>query len=243
MSNETDRLTTTTNTPDANSKEHGSHTDTPKEGLYGFKYTLGEELANSIEHGLGLLGSVAALVILVVLATRRGDPWRMVAFSIYGASLCLLYASSTLYHALPASTAKAVFRRLDYASIYVLIAGTYTPYALVTLRGPWGWTLFGIVWGLAILGIALKMVYFHRFAILSLIVYIAMGWVVVIAAKPIIAALPWAGLAWLLAGGLFYTGGVVFFAWERLPYSHAIWHLFVLAGSACQFFGILYYVA
>ena len=203
--------------------------------------TLGEEIANSVTHGAGLVASIAALVLLVVWAAATGDPWRITAASVYGATLVLLYAASTLYHALPAPRAKVLFQRLDHAAIYLLIAGTYTPFVLVTLRGGWGWSLFGVVWGLAILGVALKSIFGARLTVLSTAVYVVMGWLVVIAAAPLAAALPAGGMRWLVAGGVLYTAGVVFFAWERLRYSHAVWHLFVLAGSTAHFCAVAQY--
>jgi hemolysin III len=203
--------------------------------------TMGEEIANSVTHGAGLLASIAALVLLVVWAAATGDPWRITAASVYGATLVLLYAASTLYHALPNARVKVLFQRLDHAAIYLLIAGTYTPFVLVTLRGGWGWSLFGVVWGLAILGVVLKSVFGVRLAALSTAVYVVMGWLVLIAAAPLAAALPAGGVPWLVAGGVLYTMGVVFFAWEHLRYSHAVWHLFVLAGSAAHFCAVAQY--
>jgi hemolysin III len=203
--------------------------------------TLGEEIANSVTHGVGLLLSIAALAVLVVTAAATGDPWRVSAASVYGATLVLLYATSTLYHALPGQTVKAVFQRLDHAAIYLLIAGTYTPFVLGPLRGPWGWSLFGIVWGLAVLGTVLKSVFGIRLAALSTVVYIAMGWLVVIAAGPLAARVPSAGLRLLVAGGVLYTLGVIFFSWDRIRYWHAIWHVFVLAGSVAHFCAVFWY--
>jgi hemolysin III len=203
--------------------------------------TLGEEIANSVTHGVGVVLSVAALVFLVVTAATTGDPWRVTAASVYGATLVLLYATSTLYHALPGRRVKAVFQRLDHAAIYVLIAGTYTPFVLGPLRGGWGWSLFGVVWGLAVLGVVLKSVFGIRLALLSTVVYLAMGWLIVIAAGPLATRVPAAGLRWLVAGGVLYTLGVVFFAWDRARYTHAIWHLFVLAASAAHFCAVAMY--
>ena len=202
-----------------------------------------EELANTITHGIGVGLSIAGLVLLVVRAAMHGDAWQVVSFAIYGSSLILLYLASTLYHGFKSDGIKRILRLLDHSAIYLLIAGTYTPFVLVTLRGPWGWTLFGIIWGLAILGVTFKLVFGHKYEILSTIFYVAMGWVVIIAIKPLIAALPAGGLAWLVAGGLAYTGGVIFYAWEKLPFNHAIWHGFVLAGSLFHFFTVWWYVA
>jgi hemolysin III len=205
-------------------------------------WTLGEEVAHSITHGVGLLAALTGLVVLVVLAAATRDPWRITACSIYATTLVLLYAASTLYHALSATRARNVFRVLDHSAIFLLIAGTYTPFALVSLRGPWGWTLLGIVWGLAVIGVAAKAIYGTRWPILSTALYIGMGWTVVIALKPLVDHVPAGGVAWLVAGGLAYTGGVVFYAWTRLRYSHAIWHVFVLAGSVCHYIAVAFYV-
>ena len=207
------------------------------------EWTLGEEIAHALTHGLGLVASIVGFVILVVAAARTGDPWRIVGCAVYGTTLILLYTASTLYHALSRTRARRVFRVLDHSAIFLLIAGTYTPFTLVNLRGPWGWTLLGVVWGLAVLGVTTKSVFGTRWPILSTAIYIVMGWTVLVAVKPLLAHVPAAGVAWLVAGGVAYTGGVVFFAWERLRYSHAIWHLFVLAGSAFHFVAVLLYSA
>jgi hemolysin III len=198
-----------------------------------------EEIANAITHGIGLLLSIAGFVVLLVLAALRGTAWHIVACSIYGATLICLYAASTLYHAVISPRVKRALRIFDHSAIYLLISGTYTPFLLVSLRGPWGWSLFGVIWGLALAGVLFKFWFVERFAILSTAVYIAMGWLVVIAAKPVITHLSLTAIIWLLAGGLAYTGGVIFFAAKRIPYSHAIWHLFVLAGSICHYFAVL----
>jgi hemolysin III len=198
-----------------------------------------EEIANAITHGIGLLLSIAGFVVLLVLAALRGTAWHIVACSIYGATLICLYTASTLYHAVISPRVKRALRIFDHSAIYLLIAGTYTPFLLVSLRGPWGWSLFGVIWGLALAGVLFKFWFVERFVILSTAVYIAMGWLVVIAAKPVITHVPFTALIWLLAGGLAYTGGVIFFAAKRIPYSHAIWHLFVLAGSICHYFAVL----
>ena len=198
-----------------------------------------EEIANAITHGIGLLLSIAGFVVLLVLAALRGTAWHIVACSIYGATLICLYTASTLYHAVISPRVKRALRIFDHSAIYLLIAGTYTPFLVVSLRGPWGWSLFGVIWGLALVGVLFKFWFVERFAILSTAVYIAMGWLVVIAAKPVITHLPLTAIIWLLAGGLAYTGGVIFFAAKRIPYSHAIWHLFVLAGSICHYFAVL----
>jgi hemolysin III len=205
-------------------------------------WTLGEELAHSITHGIGLLASVAGLVVLVAMAAATGDPWRIAACAIYAATLVLLYAASTLYHALSATRARGIFRVLDHSAIFLLIAGTYTPFALVSLRGPWGWTLLGIAWGVALLGIAAKAVFGARWPIASTALYVSMGWMAVVAARPLALHLPAGAIAWLVAGGLAYTAGVAFYAWTRLRYSHAIWHVFVIAGSACHYAAVVLYV-
>jgi len=206
-------------------------------------WSFGEELAHSLTHGVGWALSLAGLVVLVVLTLRGGDPWRVVACTVYAVTQVLLYGASTLYHALSRTRARHVFQVLDHSAIFLLIAGTYTPFALVSLRGPWGWALMAIVWSLAAGGIVLKAVFGPRWPILSTALYIAMGWTVVIAAKPLLAAVPGAAIVWLAAGGIAYTGGVVFYAWGRLRYSHAVWHLFVLGGSICHYIAVLRYVA
>ena len=204
--------------------------------------TLGEEIASSVTHGVGLVASIVALPLLVMAASRGGDRWRITSAAIFGVSLILLYTTSTLYHALPRSRAKYVFRILDHSAIYVLIAGTYTPFLLGPLRGPWGWSLLGLIWGLAIAGIVVKSTLGIRWARLSTAVYLLMGWVGVVAAKPLLERVSPVGLAWLLAGGIAYTAGVIFFVWdERIRYGHAIWHLFVATGSVCHVVAVLGY--
>ncbi|MBE2215040.1 MAG: hemolysin III family protein [Opitutaceae bacterium] len=205
-------------------------------------YPPGEEIANAVTHGLGVGLGVVALVILVVLSAGTGDPWRVVAFSIYGATLIALYLASTLYHSIPVPAAKRVLQRLDHAAIYLLIAGSYTPLLLVTLRSAMGWTFFGIVWGVALIGCALEFVAGRRWRRLSLALYLALGWVAVLIFKQIWVSLSAGGIAWLVAGGATYTAGVIFYVWKRLPYSHAIWHLFVLGGSVCHFLLFLSHV-
>jgi len=205
-------------------------------------WTSGEEVAHAVTHGVGLLAAIAGVVILVLQAAATRDPWRITACAVYATTLVLLYGTSTLYHALSATRARRVFRVLDHSAIFLLIAGTYTPFALISLRGPWGWTLLGIVWGLAVLGITAKAVFGTRWPILSTALYVGMGWVVLVAVKPLVAHVPAGGIAWLVAGGVAYTAGIVFYAWTRLRYSHAIWHLFVLAGSACHYVAVARYV-
>jgi len=208
----------------------------------GGRYTLGEEIANSITHGLGLLLSVAACSVLVVLAAQRGTAWHVTSVAIFGASLILLYAASTIYHALTHRKAKRVFKFLDYSAIYVLIAGSYTPFTLVTMRGGWGWTLFGVAWGLAILGAVLEVTTRRKYPAVSLAFYIGMGWLLVIAVKPLFAALATRDIVLLLCGGVCYTGGAALYAWGRFKYHHAVWHVLVLAGSALHFMAVLFSV-
>jgi len=203
-----------------------------------------EEVANSVCHGTGLLAALVGSPILLVQAARQGDAAFLVGASLFSATVILLYLTSTLYHALPAGTAKRVFRVLDHAAIYLLIAGTYTPFLLGALRGPWGWTLLGIVWGLAGAGIALKASGKAANPLFSTGLYLLMGWLVVIAAEPLVARLATASLLWLLAGGLSYTAGVVFYALDaRLRYGHLVWHLFVLTGTVCHYFAVLWQAA
>lgn len=204
-------------------------------------YTAREEVAHAATHGLALAVSVAGAALLVVRAALHGDAVHVVASAVFGATLVLLYAASTLYHAVPAPRAKRLLRRLDHAAIFLLIAGTYTPLTLVCLRGGLGWTLFAAVWSLALLGVLLETAFPRRVRRVSLALYLGMGWMGVLAAGPMMRALPPEGLALLLAGGLAYTAGVAFYAWRRLPYHHAVWHLFVMAGSALHFSCILAY--
>lgn len=201
----------------------------------------GERL-NSVTHLIGALAALVGLIVLVVFSSLEGDPWKIVSFSIYGASLVLLYTASTLYHSFKGEL-KKIFKKIDHLSIYLLIAGTYTPFTLVTLNGAWGWTLFGIVWGLAIVGIAQELLLKSKRRILSMIIYLSMGWLVVIATGPLLEALPMAGFYWLLAGGLSYSGGVIFYVFDKkVRHFHGIWHLFVLAGSICHFVTVFLYV-
>lgn len=202
----------------------------------------GERL-NGITHLIGAALAATGAAVLVVLAGLQGDPWKIASVSVYGVTLLALFTFSTLYHSIR-GRAKKVFRKLDHCSIYLLIAGTYTPFTLVTLRGAWGWSLFGTVWGLAILGIVQEAWLAAGRRILSVVIYVLMGWLSVIAIKPLVTALTPAGFAWLAAGGLFYTGGIVFYALDdKLRHGHGIWHLFVLAGSVSHYLAILLYVA
>jgi hemolysin III len=204
--------------------------------------SLIEEIANSITHGIGLLLSIAGLVILVVLASIHGDAWRVTCFSVYGGTLIILYTASTLYHSFPLGRTKYIFKIIDHSAIYLLIAGSYTPFALISLRGAWGWTLFGTIWALALAGIAFKMFSVKRFFVLSTMTYLIMGWLALIAIRPIISNFPSKGIVLLILGGLFYTLGIIFHFSDKLPFHHAIWHLFVLGGSICHYFAILFYV-
>jgi hemolysin III len=201
-------------------------------------YPPGEELANALTHGIGLALSIAGLVVLVTLAAVRGDVWDVTSTAIFGVTLVLLYLTSTLYHSLRGEQLKRLLRKFDHAAIFLLIAGTYTPFLLVNLRGPWGWSLFGVIWALAVAGVVVKFWLAGRFKLGSTLLYLGMGWLIVIALRPMLRTVPEGALWLLLAGGLCYSAGTVFYLWKRLPYHHAIWHLFVLGGSACHFFAV-----
>jgi hemolysin III len=207
------------------------------------RQSLGEEIANSISHGIGFLAALAATPVLLVVAVQHHTAAAVVGASIFAATVLVLYLASTLYHALPKSSAKRLFRALDHGAIFLLIAGTYTPFTLGVLRGAWGWTLFGLVWGLALVGVVLKGLGGLRYPVLSTALYLLMGWLALIAVRPLWLRVPETGLMWLLAGGIAYTGGVAFFAAKRLRYSHFIWHLCVLAGTTCHFVAVLGYAA
>lgn len=202
-------------------------------------YTLGEEIANSITHGLGVLLAIAGTVILIVMASFTGDPYKITSVSIYGATLILLYLGSTLYHSIPGRRAKKVFRIIDHSSIFLLIAGSYTPFTLVVLRKGFGWYMFGGVWTIAILGVVFKAVCMEKFSKLSTFLYILMGWIVVLDFKGIIAGVDTLTLFFLVLGGLSYTGGCFFFAKDNWKFNHSIWHIFVLLGSVFQYFAIM----
>jgi len=206
------------------------------------RYTRSEEIANWTTHGVAVLLSIMALVLMVAYSSRYGDAYHIVSSAIFGSTLILLYSASTLYHFIPVSRAKKIFQRLDHAMIYQLIAGTYTPFTLVNLRGPWGWSLFGVVWGVALSGLLLELSMSKRLSWLSVMLYLCLGWLIVIAGKPLMANLAGAGVVLLVTGGLFYSLGVIFYLWKSLPFQHAIWHLFVIAGSLCHFFSIFLYV-
>lgn len=206
------------------------------------QYSIGEEIANSITHGIGIILAIAALGILTAFAGVYGDARHVVSVSIYGTTLVLLYTASTLYHSIQSPHAKSILQVLDHSAIYLLIAGTYTPFTLVSLRGPWGWWLFGVIWGFAVLGVVLQLSQLRRRRAVSLCLYIGMGWVVVVAIKPLIVSVATGGIVFIVLGGLAYTAGILFYCWEKLKYHHAIWHLFVLAGSILHFFAVLFYV-
>ena len=205
-------------------------------------YTIGEEIANAVTHGIGTLLAIAALVLLVIFSSIYGNAWYVVSFSIYGSSLVILYTMSTIYHALPRGKAKDIFEIFDHSSIFLLIAGTYTPFELITLRSSVGWTLFGITWGMAIMGILFKVFFVKKFVVLSTLIYIIMGWMIVFAIKPLFEKLPIDGIVFLVIGGIFYTLGTIFYIRRKMKYHHAVWHLFVIGGSAMHFFAILFYV-
>jgi hemolysin III len=208
-------------------------------------YTAGEEVAHALTHGLGVVLAIAGLTVMVARATLYGNAWHIVGAAIFGTTLVLMYTASTLYHSIPGATlprTKQVLRIVDHSSIYLLIAGSYTPFTLVTLSGPWGWALFAWTWGLALAGVVFKVFATGKFEKLSLAIYLGMGWCIVLAIKPLVSTLDTGGLVLLLLGGLSYTGGVAFYVWEKLRYHHAIWHAFVLGGSVLQYFAVLFYV-
>jgi len=212
------------------------------------EYSLGEEIANSITHGIGVLLSVAALTLMVVYAAMAADPWCTISVGVFGTTLVLMYLASTLYHALPHPRVKRLFRKIDHCAIYLLIAGTYTPFLLVHMRGPWGWSLFAAIWTVAAAGCLFKFHFIDQCANqiwwdrISTALYVAMGWTIVVALKPTLELVPMPALILMALGGLAYTGGTIFYLWQRLPYNHAIWHLFVLAGSTFHFFAVFFFV-
>lgn len=205
-------------------------------------FSLGEEIAHSVSHGIGAALSIAGLTLLVVLAVWNGDVYQIVSFSIYGSSLVILYLASALYHGFQHPKVKRVFKILDHASIYLLIAGTYTPFLLISLRGKLGWTLLAVVWGLALLGVGFKALFIDHFQKLSVLGYILMGWLCIVAIRELWVTIPLGGLIWLAVGGVFYMVGVVFYALQKIPYMHLVWHFFVLGGSICHFFAVLLYL-
>ena len=204
--------------------------------------SLSERLFNTITHGIGSILSIVALVLMVVYASYNSDAWSIVGVSIFGSTLILLYMSSTLYHAFSNGRVKQIFKTLDQSFIYLLIAGTYTPVLLITLRNTLGWTVFVLVWAMAIAGITHRIFFFDKLKKLSLVSYIVMGWLSLIVFKSLLNAAPAELVVWLLIGGAFYTGGLIFYSWEKLPFNHAIWHLFVLGGSFSHFMGIYIYL-
>lgn len=205
-------------------------------------FSLKEEIANSITHGIGFLLSIPALVMLIIFAVETENPWRIVSFTIFGSTMIILFLCSTLLHSIPYKKLKDLFEILDHSAIYLLIAGTYTPFLLVAVRGALGWTLFGIVWGLAIAGIIFKCYYVKKYIITSTILYVVMGWLIVAAIVPLYHAIGTTGFIFLISGGILYTLGSIFYIFYKVPYFHAIWHIFVLAGSTFMYFCVLYYV-
>lgn len=205
-------------------------------------YTKKEEIVNAITHGIGVLLSITALVFLVINAVQNGSAWHVVTFTIYGVTMILLYLSSTLVHSFPEGKLKDLFEIFDHSAIYLFIAGTYTPFTLIVINGALGWTLLGIVWGIAIAGIVFKSFFVKKFMFISTVLYVAMGWLIVIGWQPLTDTLPTAGIVLLVAGGLLYTVGAVFYVWRGFTFHHAVWHLFVLAGSVTHFFSVLFYV-
>ena len=206
-------------------------------------FTLGEEIFHSITHGIGSGLSIAGLILLVVLAVLHGDINKIISFSIFGASLVILYICSTLYHGLQQPKAKKIFKIFDHSAIYLLIAGTYTPFLIVGLRGTAGWTLLVVVWIIALIGITFKIFFIERFQILSVVSYLLMGWLCVFIFREMLVSIPIGGLIWLAAGGFLYTIGVLFYALQKIPYMHAIWHFFVMGGSICHYFAVLLFLA
>lgn len=206
-----------------------------------FRSALRAEIANCMTHGMGVGLSLAGMSLLIASAAKAGDPWKIVSFAIYGTCMVLLYLASTLYHGFLSPRAKKVFKVLDHSAIFLAIAGTYTPFTLVSMRGPWGWTLFIIIWALAIGGIAYKMFFVNKYRLISVLIYILMGWLVCIAVKPMFQMIPLAGIIWIAIGGIAYTAGTAFYA-SSFAMSHMIWHLFVLAGSICHYIAIYFYV-
>jgi hemolysin III len=206
------------------------------------QYSWLEEVFNSITHAIGALVSIAGLVLLIVFSSLYGNSSHVISCTIFGFTLVLLYTASTLYHSFRKPNLKHAFKILDHSCIYILIAGTYTPFLLVTVRGVVGWSMFVLVWSLTVIGILFKIFFVHRFNALSTIAYILMGWLIIFAIKPLFQTLPGGGLALLICGGMAYTLGIIFYSWNKLPFNHAIWHLFVLAGSVCHFCAVIFYV-
>jgi len=204
-----------------------------------YDYTVGEEIFNSISHGLGFIASIVGLVFLTIFAISYGDAWHIVSFSIFGATMILLYLSSTLYHSLTRTKAVRILQAIDHSAIFLLIAGTYTPFMLTVMRSALGWTILSIVWGIAIIGILLKVFHFEKSDKIGLVLYLVMGWIIVLVFFQVVKLLPLFSLIMLFVGGFFYTAGTVFYRWDKLKYNHAIWHLFVLGGSICHYFSVI----
>lgn len=207
------------------------------------RYTLGEEIFNSVTHGMGSLLSIAGTVVLIVFSAINSDAFAVVSSAVYGASLIILYTMSTLYHSITNEKAKKFFRIMDHNTIFFLIAGTYTPYTLAVLRSPLGWVLFGVVWGAAAIGIVLNSIDLEKFSKISVVCYIAMGWVIIIAVKPLMSSMPFISFALLVAGGIFYTIGVIFYAIKKVKYFHSVWHIFTVIGSALHYFSVFTAIA
>ncbi len=205
-------------------------------------YSLGEEIAHSATHGFGALASVVGLVLMLIRSASDGDAWNVVSSAIFGATMIVMYASSTFYHALTPPRARRVFKILDHSAIYLLIAGSYTPFLLVSLRGGWGWSMFGVIWGLAAGGVVFKAFFAGRYKLVSTLIYLGMGWLCVIAIKPMLANVPSGALVRLLAGGVAYSLGTIFYMWRGMKYHHAVWHVFVLAGTFCHFLAVYGYL-
>ncbi|MED0708847.1 PAQR family membrane homeostasis protein TrhA [Aneurinibacillus aneurinilyticus] len=205
-------------------------------------FTKKEEVANAIIHGIGAVLSVIALITLIIAASESGTAWHVTSFTIYGVTMLLLYVSSTLVHSFPQGRVKDIFEICDHASIYLFIAGTYTPFLFLVVKGALGWTLFGIVWGMALVGVVFKLFFTKKFLYLSTVLYIIMGWLIVFAWKPLVMSLAPGGLVLLVIGGVLYTVGAVFYVWRMFPFHHAVWHVFVLAGTVVHFFGVFYYL-
>ncbi len=206
------------------------------------RYSASEEITNSITHGLGIILSIIALIILVVSAGIYGNTRHIISVSIYGATLVLLYTASTLYHSIQNPRTKNIFQVLDHTAIYILIAGTYTPFTLISLRGSWGWSIFAVIWCLAFVGTVIEFGRMKRWRFVSLVLYIGMGWTILVAIKPLFTSLAMGGIILLILGGVAYTSGILFYRWKNLKFHHAVWHLFVLAGSTFHFFAVLFYV-
>lgn len=226
----------------ASAPHHPAAGDLPPVARTGRTFTPGEEIANWVTHGIGLLLSTAALALLVVYSSLHGSAWHIVSFTIYGLTLIALYAASTIYHALRGPEMKMLFKRLDHAAIFLLIAGTYTPFLLTHLRDPLGWTLFAVIWLLCGSGAVIQFYQGRVLRKIATVAYLCAGWLVLVAIEPLIAAVPSGGIRLLVAGGICYTSGVVFYVWHRLRYHHAIWHSFVLAGSICHFLAVLLFL-